>query len=162
VGRSEDKGSASRGLKLKGDGRFGNSREQILPWTANPCTAVRFRFRPPPRELLNTGKMRRISIGLAALGLAVVIGAPLHGATAEEDAASSRLVPGGYLQPRRVPDADPSPVLRSGLPKPKAAEPDPVATAPPIRPSPRIALPAHHPRPAPVRRAPPSDGKVQF
>ena len=73
--------------------------------------------------------MRRISIGLAALGLAVVIGAPLHGATAEEDAASSRLVPGGYLQPRRVPDADPSPVLRSGLPRPRAAEPSPEPAA---------------------------------
>jgi hypothetical protein len=130
--------------------------------TANPCTAVRFRFRPPPRELLNTGKMRRIPTGLAALGFVVVVGAALHDAAAEEDAASSRLVPGGYLQPRRVPDADPAPVLRSGLPKPKAAEPDPVAAAPRIRLSPRIARPAHHPRPAPVRRAPPSDGKVQF
>jgi hypothetical protein len=106
--------------------------------------------------------MRRIPIGLAALGFVVVVCAPLHDAAAEEGTSSSRLVPGGYLQPRRVPDADPSPVLRSGLPKPKAAEPDPVATVPPIRLSPRIARPAHHPRPAPVRRAPPSDGKVQF
>jgi hypothetical protein len=108
--------------------------------------------------------MRRIPIGLAALGFVVVVCAPLHDAAAEEGTSSSRLVPGGYLQPRRVPDADPPPVLRSGLPKPKAAEPepDPVATAPPIRLSPRIARPAHHPRPAPVRRAPPSDGKVQF
>jgi hypothetical protein len=140
------------------DGRVAMQR------TANPRTAVRFRFRPPPRELLNTGKMRRIPTGLAALGFVVIIGAPLHDAAAEEDASSSRLVPGGYLQPRRVPDADSSPVMKSGLPKPRAAEPepDPVAAARLIRPRPRIAPPAHHPRPAPVRRAPPSDGKVQF
>jgi hypothetical protein len=108
--------------------------------------------------------MRRIPIGLAALGFVVVVSAPLHDAAAEEDASSSRLVPGGYLQPRRIPDADPSPVLKSGLPKPRVAEPppEPVATAPALQPRPRIVRPAHHPRPAPVRRAPPSDGKVQF
>ena len=138
------------------DGRVAMQR------TANPRTAVRFRFRPPSRELLNTRKMHRIPIGLAALGFVVVIWAPLHGAAAEEAASSSRLVPGGYLQPRRIPDADPSPVLKSGLPKPRATEPEPTAAAPALQPRPRIARPAHHPRPAPVRRAPPSDGKVQF
>ena len=109
-------------------------------------------------------KMRRIPIGLAALGFVMLAWAPPYAAAAEEDASASHLVPGGYLQPRRVPDADPSPVLKSGLPKPRAAEPppEPVATAPPIQPRPPVARPVHHPRPAPVRRAPPSDGKVQF
>src|SRR5207302_9430915 len=86
--------------------------------------------------------MRRIPIGLAALGFVAVVWAPLHDAAAEQDASSSRLVPGGYLQPRRTPNADPSPVLKSGLPKPRAAESPPSkAAAPPIQPRPRIARP---------------------
>jgi len=75
--------------------------------------------------------MRRIAIGLAALGFVVVIWAPLHETAAADDTSSSRLVPGGYLQPRRVPDADPPPVLKSGLPKPSAAEPPPEPAATP-------------------------------
>src|SRR6266446_1742007 len=138
----------------------------VMQRTANPRTAVRFRFRPPPRKLLNT-QMRRITICLAALGFVSATGAMFGDAAAAEDASSSRLVPGGYLQPRRGPNtdaADPPPVLKSGIPKPAVAEPPPQQAAtqprilPPIRQRPRVMRPANQSRPAPVRRAPPSDG----
>ena len=142
----------------------------VMQRTANPRTAVRFRFRPPLRKLLNT-QMRRITTGLAALGLVSAVWMPLGDAAEAEDTSSSRLVPGGYLQPRRVPNtdaADPPPVLKSGLPKPAVAEPQPQPVAasprlePPLQPRPRVMRPANQPRPAPARRTPPSDGKVQF
>lgn len=87
--------------------------------------------------------------------------------------ARADLVPGGWLQPPRIPDPPPPAAEAAPAPaQPAAAQPEPVLVRPPPPPaepamvqplpSPKLRRPAvqHHPRPA--HAAPPSDGKVQF
>ena len=62
--------------------------------------------------------------------------------------ASAELVPGGWLTPPPIPEAPPPPPPREIVPI--------VRQEPPPRRQPRPA------NPAPVRQAPPSDGKVRF
>jgi hypothetical protein len=85
------------------------------------------------------------SLGKSALALAfgLSVGLWLGPVAAQE----TRLVPGGWARPIRVPEPPP-------------------AAAPPLAPKAAAVPPARrrpaHPRAAPVRSAPPADGKVQF
>jgi len=93
---------------------------------------------------------------LAALIAAAPIGIGMGHAVAAD--GSPKLVPGGWLQPPRIPDPPP--------PLPPAATPPPTAAASGASSAtPRKATP-HRPQStrsqAPARPAPPPDGQVRF
>jgi hypothetical protein len=81
--------------------------------------------------------------------------------------ARADLIPGGWLQPPRIPDPPPA---EAAPPPAEPAVADPVLVAPPRPadepaavqplPAPKVPRPVVHRHPAPAR--PPSDGKVQF
>jgi len=105
------------------------------------------------------GEMRKVSIFLIAIVLVTA------GALPASVSAKAELIPGGWLQPPRIPqapEASPAPAA------PAAAEPVLVRPPPPAEPaavqplpSPKVPRPTVQRRPPAVRPAP-SDGKVQF
>jgi hypothetical protein len=107
--------------------------------------------------------MRKVPIFVMATVLATAAALPV-GVTARAD-----LVPGGWLQPPRIPQAPPAPEASPPPAEPAAAQPvlvppprppaEPAAVQP--LPSPKVTRPAVQRRPPPARTAP-SDGKVQF
>jgi len=117
--------------------------------------------------------MRKVPIFVMAMVLSTAGALPVS-VTARAD-----LVPGGWLQPPRIPQA-PRPEAVPPADEPAAVQPtppgsaaaQPVLVAPPPPPpepaavqplpSPKVTRPAVQHRPPPVRTAPPSDGKVQF
>jgi hypothetical protein len=118
--------------------------------------------------------MRKVPIFVMAMVLSTAAALPVS-VTARAD-----LVPGGWLQPPRIPQAPPEPEAAAPAAEPAAVQPtppepaaaQPVLVAPPSPPaepaaiqplpSPKVTPPAVQHRPPPVRTAPPSDGKVQF
>jgi hypothetical protein len=117
--------------------------------------------------------MRKVPIFAVAMVLSTAAALPVS-VTARAD-----LVPGGWLQPPRIPPAPPVPEAAPPPAEPAAAEPaaappaaaEPVLVRPPPPPEPavvqpllppKVTRPAVQHRPPPVRTAPPSDGKVQF
>jgi hypothetical protein len=121
--------------------------------------------------------MRKVPIFVVATVLSTAAALPVS-VTARAD-----LVPGGWLQPPRIPQAPPEPeaappaaepaaAAQVPAPPPEPAAAQPVLVAPPAPPpepaavqplpSPKVTRPAVQHRPPPVRTAPPSDGKVQF
>jgi len=110
--------------------------------------------------------MRRAVICVMAVLAAAFL--PTLSITARAD-----LLPGGWLQPPRLPPVPPAaeaPPAAETPPQPEPAAAQPVLVAPPPPaapaaveplPAPKVTRPAvHHRPPAPPR--PPSDGKVQF
>ena len=91
--------------------------------------------------------MRKVPIFVMAMVLSTAGALPVN-VTARAD-----LVPGGWLQPPRIPQAPPEPEAVPPADEPAAVQP---------LPSPKVTRPAVQHRPPPVRTAPPSDGKVQF
>src|SRR5205823_10610444 len=114
-------------------------------------------------QLSSGREMRKVPIFITAMVLATVAALPVS------VAARADLVPGGWLQPPRIPQAPPTPEASPPPAEPAAAQPVLVRPPPPPAepaavqslPSPKVPSPAVQRRPPPVRTAP-SDGKVQF
>ena len=92
--------------------------------------------------MIGGGLRRRVAL-MAAFGVAALL---------SSGASAGELVPGGWLQPYRVPDAAPPPLSHPAANSGTSA-----------RPPHRAAV--HRPAPVhrePVRQAPASDGSVRF